>query len=532
VNAFTPPARLVVLGIDAASPDLIDQWISDESLPNLAGFAARSLRGRTRGIDGFFIGSTWPSFYTGSMPAGHGVHYLVELVPGTYEWRFAADGAFVRRPAFWHVLSEAGKRVAVLDVPLTRIDPGLRGVQVVEWGGHDALYGLRSTPEHEARDLVARFGVHPLGGSCDADGRGVADYATLVERMEQGARLKGEWTCDLLARGGWDLFMQVFTEGHCAGHQCWHLHDRTHPAHDSAIAAALGDPLRRVYRAIDRAIGDVLAAAGDTRVVIFSAHGMAHWYGAQFLLQEILVRLGAAEPLPVTPPTTAARARSLAASAWRRIPGFVRQRIPRPHRPPAEPALPALTVDGRRSRCFPHPNGLAVGGIRLNLVGREPTGVLRPGADAEDFIAWLTRALLDIRDERTGGPLVSRVLRSAELGRGENLDLLPDLLVEWTDAVPTGSRAVGAGAGARVRVSSPLIGVLEGENDFGRTGEHRPGGWFAVAGPGIAPGHLDHQPALIDLAPTLTALLGVPFERCDGRPIEAIVGASVCSSGS
>jgi predicted AlkP superfamily phosphohydrolase/phosphomutase len=532
VSPSTPPARLVVLGIDAASPDLIDEWIGDESLPNLAAFAARSLRGRTRGIDGFFIGSTWPSFYTGSMPASHGVHYLVELVPGTYEWRLAADGAFVRRPAFWQVLSEAGRRVAVLDVPLTRVEPGLRGVQVVEWGGHDALYGLRSSPEHEARDLVARFGVHPLGGSCDADRRGVADYAMLVERLEQGARLKGRWTCDLLTRGGWDLFMQVFTEGHCAGHQCWHLHDRAHPAHDSAIAATLDDPLRRVYRAMDQAIGDVLAVAGETRVLIFSAHGMAHWYGAQFLLQEILVRLGAAESLPMAPLTSAARVRSLAASAWRRIPGSVRQRIPRPRCHPAESSIPALTVDSRRSRCFPHPNGLAVGGIRLNLVGREPSGVLRPGTDAEAFIAWLSRALLEIRDERTGGPLVSRVLRSAELSRGEHLDLLPDLLVEWCDAVPTGSRAVGNGAGARVRVSSPLIGALEGENDFGRTGEHRPGGWFAIAGSGIAPGNLDHQPALVDLAPTLTALLGVPLQHCDGRPIEAIVGAAVRSSGS
>jgi hypothetical protein len=43
-------------------------------------------------------------------------------------------------------VSDAGRRVAVLDVPHTRPVEGLNGVQVSEWGAHDRHFGTRSWP--------------------------------------------------------------------------------------------------------------------------------------------------------------------------------------------------------------------------------------------------------------------------------------------------------------------------------------------------------------------------------------------------
>jgi predicted AlkP superfamily phosphohydrolase/phosphomutase len=532
VSGGSPPARLVVLGIDAASPALLERWIDDGTLPNLAALARRGVSGRIGGVEGFFVGSTWPSLYTGTNPARHGVHYLVQLEPGTYALHRVAEGDFVRRDAFWTAASRAGRRVAVLDVPLTKLDPTLHGVQVVEWGGHDSLYGFRTSPPALADELRARHGTHPLGPSCDGVRRTAEDWGAFVDRLLVGARRKSEWTRELLARGGWDLLVQVFTETHCVGHQSWHLHDATHPAHDREIAARLGDPLARVYQAVDAALGEVVAAAGEeARVVVCSAHGMAHWYGAQFLLREILVRLGATTPLA---PPAEPRGRRLAAGVWRRLPEAVRRplraavrgaggaaRVPAPNDPRA---LPSLGVDPSRSWCFPLNNGLAVGGIRLNLVGREPSGTLRPGAEADAFCDALEAELLAVVDERTGRPLVRRVRRTDDLCAGEHRDALPDLLVEWSDEVPTGSTALAGGAGAVVRARSPRIGMVEGANDYGRTGEHRPGGWLVAAGPGIAPGRLAGVPSAYDLAPTLAAMLDVELPGTDGAPIAELLG--------
>lgn len=520
----TPLARVIVLGIDAASPELLERWIADGSLPNLAALVARGASSRLKGVEGFFIGSTWPSMYTGTNPAEHSVHYLLELVRGSYDLRPSADGAFVRRPAFWRALSEAGKRIAILDVPLTRLEPEMNGVQVVEWGGHDSIFGFRTFPSTLEADLLKRFGPHPVGASCDASNRSPTDYADFVARLELGAARKGAMTRYMLASGGWDLFMQVFTEGHCAGHQCWHLHDATHPAHNAADVLAAGNPIHRAYIAIDREIGSIAAMEPNAHVVVFSAHSMSHWYGAQFLLHDMLLKLGASVAKPVPPQSASQKLTSALRVVWRQLPHSVRTTIKRlrQHVAPPKPVVaprPAFAADTLRSRCLVQPNGLAVGGIRLNLAGREPHGLLAPGAEAEDFIVWVSAALLDIVDERTGRPLVKAVTRSAALYQGEHLDLLPDLLVEWSDAVATGSTTIANGIHSRIRAVSPLIGVVEGANEFARTGEHRPSGWMVAAGPGISPGTLSSVPALIDLAPTLSAMLGVEDRNASGQLI-------------
>ena len=175
------------------------------------------------------------------------------------------------------------------------------------------------------------------------------------------------------------------------------------------------------------------------------------------------------------------------------------------------------------SRCFPVNNGLAEGGIQLNLIGRVPQGILEPGQEAKTFSDELTANLLNIMDERTSKPLVRRILRTADLYAGKHLDHLPDLLVEWSDEVPTGSRIVGEGAGAFIRASSPKIGVIEGSNDYCRTGEHRKFGLLIAAGPMVSPGEFTKEISLLDLAPTLARHLGVDLPDCDGRPLDELL---------
>jgi predicted AlkP superfamily phosphohydrolase/phosphomutase len=502
------PTRLLVLGIDAASPDLLDGWIADGTLPSLAALAARGLTGRTRGLDGFFVGSTWPSLYTATNPAQHGFHYQRQLVPGTYRIADRVRGAFVEREPFWRGLHRAGKRVAVLDVPLAAPERApLNGVHVVEWGAHDAFFGFSAHPADVGSWLESNWGRHPAGFSCDIGARTAREYRQLAIALEAGVHRKTAWTLELLRRGGWDLFMQVFSEAHCVGHQCWHLHDGSHPAYDAAVSAVAGDPMRTVYRAIDRAIGEIVAAAEGAACVVFTAHGMSHRYGAHFLLRDILTALGAAER---SAPRVRDRARGAAAAAWRALPpaaraplSAIRSRL----LPNAAPAAPGIGVAAARSRCFPVANGLAVSGIRLNLEGREPSGMLRPGDEADRFVEQLESDLLTIVDDTRGVPLV------------EHLDALPDLLVEWSDRTAMGSMVIAGGAGARVVARSPRIGTIIGANDYGRSGEHRPGGWFVAAGRGLAAGRLQREPSLLDLAPTFAALLGVPMPNVDGVPI-------------
>ena len=527
--------RLLILGMDAAEPELLRQWTADGTLPNLAALGRRGRTAGIRGVAGFHIGSTWPSLYTGTTPAHHGFHYQIQHCPGTYRYHRPQDHGLIHGTPFWRALSDANRRVAMLDVPLSPLDSSLNGMQIQEWGGHDALYGFHAHPASVAEQIRTRFGDHPVGAGCDGERCTAADHAAFVDRLVRGVELKAEMTREFLREGAWDAFMQVFSETHCVGHQCWHLHDPSHPAHDAELAAAVGDPVRRVYQSVDSAIGRILEEAGDCTVFVFSAHGMGYWYGADFLLPEILSRLGVSRPLAAAGRSAdgaGARRRSMltagAAWGWHRLPLPVRERLRgiRSRYGPKAPAKgpPTLPpVDLSESRCFHQPNGLATGGIRLNLAGREPQGTLQPGPEADAFMRELTQDLLDIVDARTGQPFIQRVIRVDEHYQGPRLPDLPDLVVEYSDATPTGSTLVGNGAGARVRVHSPRVGVVEGANEYGRTGEHRSRGMLFAAGPGVAVGESEATVSILDLAPTWTRLLGVDLETAEGTPIDGIM---------
>ncbi|HEU4371531.1 MAG TPA: alkaline phosphatase family protein [Methylomirabilota bacterium] len=520
-------ARVLVLGVDAGSRDLIETWAAEGVLPSVRALVARGVVGDTESVEGFFVGSTWPSFYTGASPAEHGIHSLVQLRPGTYELDRCYTGDFVKREPFWNHLSRAGRRVAILDVPLTGVCRGLNGIQTVEWGSHDANYGFQTWPPGLAREVRARFGSHPLSESCDQDHRSPAEFVDLTRRLVAGVRAKAALTRHYLARGDWDLFVQVFTEGHCAGHQGWHLHDRSAPGWDAATVATTGDPLRDVYVAIDAAIGDILTDVGrDTLVVLLASHGMSYRLGAQFLLQDVLVRLAAAGPPP--PPAPGGALPAALARGWARTPETVRRPVRgararlqrwRDARAWPRPLPPAA----REGRCFLVDNGLVVGGIRLNLAGREPQGRLTPAA-APEFCQALAHDLLEVVDAESGRPAVARVLRTDELYRGAYRHHLPDLLVEWSDARPLGSASVGAGQGATVRLTSRRIGTLEGTNGYCRSGDHRRSGLFVAVGPALEPGRMPGPVSIMDFAPTVARLLGVETPGGAGRPIPRLLG--------
>jgi predicted AlkP superfamily phosphohydrolase/phosphomutase len=522
-------ARVLVLGIDAGNRALIETWAAQGVLPTIRALMARGVVGHTDSVEGFFVGSTWPSFYTGASPAEHGIHSLVQLRPGTYELDRYYTGEYVKREPFWNHLSRAGRRVAILDVPLTGVSPDLNGIQMVEWGSHDANYGFRAWPRGLAREVKARFGLHPLTESCDVDHRSSAQYVELRRRLIEGVRTKAALTRHYLARGEWDLFAQIFTEGHCVGHQCWHLHDPGAPGWDAATVAATGDPLRDVYVAIDDAIADILTGVErETLVVLLVSHGMSYRAGAQFLLPEVLVRLGAAAAPPPVVGDGAGLLATALAWGWAHTPNVLRRpgRVVRDrvHRWKDARDWPRpLPRHVREGRCFLVDNGLVVGGIRLNLAGREPQGLLTAPA-APEFCQQLTRDLLDVVDVESGRPMVARVMRTDELYRGAYGHHLPDLLVEWSDARPLGSATVGAGQGASVRLASRRIGTIEGINRYCRTGDHRRGGLFVAVGPGLDPGWMPDVVSVMDFAPTVARVLGVELPAAAGRAIPRLLG--------
>ena len=522
------PTKLLFIGFDAGDKDLILQWADAGLLPTFRSLLAKGLRGDTMSVPGFFIGATWPSFMTGVTPARHGIHSWRQLKQGTYEFFDCRAGDHIKQEPFWNHLSRAGRRVCILDVPLSGRSENLNGIQLVEWGSHDAEYGFMTWPLSLAREVEARFGQHPARGSCNLD-RGPREFVAFRNDLLRGIATKARLTSYFLNQGGWDFFAQVFTESHCVGHQCWHLHDPEHPRHDQEVVRIVGDPVKDVYVAIDSAIGQILNEVRcDTTVIVLISHGMGYKYGPQFLLDQILLRLRVAAPPTRGKKNDAERGlrnriEPILAWGWKQMPQAARQLLQ-----PARDRLrhwidesstqPPPSIDPAAGKCFLVENNYGHGGIRVNLVGREPNGKVQSGEEFDAFCAELIHDLMSIVDLETGKPVVSRVIRTAEFYRGEYLDHLPDLLVEWSSDAPISA----------IRLGSDKIGEIHGEYRFCRTGDHRPGGMFIALGPSIRPGYLGRTVSIMDFAPTIASLLEVPLPDLDGKPIaELLPGRNV-----
>jgi predicted AlkP superfamily phosphohydrolase/phosphomutase len=543
------PARpkVLFLAIDAGNKWLIEKWASDGTLPNIRSLFTKGLVGNTMSVEGLYEGATWPSFYTGVNPAHHGFHSLKQLNPGSYDFHRLYPYDFIRRKPFWNYLSASGLKIAVLDIPLSGISEGLNGIQLVEWGSHDSVYGLRTWPPNLKRDVLRRFGRHPLRISCDSYQRTPQHFYSFKNKLIDGVKRKAELTIHYLRKGDWNFFGQVFSEGHCVGHQCWHLHDLRHPSHSPEIAHYTGDPIRDVYKAIDSAIGKILEhIRGDTIVIFLVSHGISPNIGGDILLSEILERLKLLRKLPDG--NAIRKSQSSIKNIYEAL-GRGWQRAPTAIKVPLKPLLFSLhnfilhcakrgdllllpayisNIDLKNSKCFPVLNGSPVSGIRINLSGREPNGLIHPGPEMNDFCDELARDLLSIVDCDTGKPMVKKVRKVFELYEGERIDHLPDLLVEWNDEKLLGSLGVGDVKNSRLRMGSEKIGIVEGVNTYCRTGDHRPEGLFIACGPGINSGRVERTVSIMDFAPTFANLFGVKMPDTDGNPIIEILEMVRC----
>src|SRR5438309_1167924 len=263
--------RLLVIGLDGATLDLVRPWAAAGRLPALARLMAAGAWGPLRSTVPAATFPAWTSLVTGVNPGRHGVLDFTERVPGTYRVRFV-NGSYRRVPALWTRLSAAGRRVAVLTVPATYPPEPTCGVMV---SGFDsplatAIDGSFVHPRALYRDIQRAVGRVPFADFQEVT-TGPGWHARALARLLDGVARRTKLAAWLLARERWDALMVVFGESDTVAHHFWRFHDARSPRHAPGPFASA---IARVYEALDRAVGRLLAAAPrDTAVAIVSDHG-------------------------------------------------------------------------------------------------------------------------------------------------------------------------------------------------------------------------------------------------------------------
>ncbi len=495
--------RVLLIGIDGASPAWLARWMAEGELPELARLREDGCLGPLRSTPNMMSPSAWTSMATGVNPGRHGIFGFFDRLPGTYRFRPSDARACMADP-WWIIASRAGLRVAVLNVPCSWPADAVNGVQVAGWLTPSPGSPGFTHPPELARELAVRFGDYPLHSDIQrliVTGR----VAAARERVLSNLRRKAEIACYLLGRERWDLMAVVFTDTDAAQHYLWHLTDPAHPSHDARTPKAVGDVVLAAYREIDRALPLLIDAAQPDVVLVVSDHGVGIEHRGHLFLPGMLDALG----------WQARRrtfARGLARMAARLAPASVKHRLAARATRAAHDVVASMLVGDvswRRTRAF----ALAHGGrtdVALNVRGREPEGVL-DGEDVADAIAELRGLLLECVDPATGDPVVEDVACREDIYAGPQVAFAPDLLVRWREELPplSGLRCAG-------------ITVTRAEGGQLHTGGHRRDGMVLAAGEGIGRGGIAGA-RVEDIAPTLLHLAGLPVPRyCDGRVVEEI----------
>ncbi|HXI86324.1 MAG TPA: alkaline phosphatase family protein [Parvularculaceae bacterium] len=445
--------KALFIGFDGQNASLIDQQIREGTCPRLAGLAQRLARAPVGNNPGVGDGSWWASVATGDDPSEHGHTFIIQFDPKTYKHYWHDEAKHCDSRSFWEELDAEGRRALVVDWTHGTFRPLQGGIVIDNWLQHDPPHEARSYPEHVIRDVIARYGDDMLRPGLHAISLDTPESVReVVEAIRTKIAAKARFCVDQIKSGDWDIVAPSFTEMHDIGHYAMHLHDAAHPKYDKALAEAVGDPLRQVGVAVDRAIGDLIDAAGpDCEVMMLVGLGLFPLVTLNPALNEICERLdlgmGAREK-PVAKARAAYRAR---------VPLSIRAALsPLKRFILGEPENPELA----RRRFFPVEhvdNGAA---IRINLKGRERNGVIAPGEDYRRLVDEIARDFMEIRDDETGEPVVEEIVRTQEVYRGSKTAALPDLFVMWRREHPY------------ARIASPKIGVVEVPDRIARTGDH------------------------------------------------------------
>ncbi len=492
---------ILVIGLDGADWRILDPWLAQGYLPTLARLKVQSGWGELLSTLRPESSVAWSTFATGVNPGKHGVFGFVGQEPHRLDVHLNT-GASVRALTVWQWAAAAGRRVALLNVPMTYPPQPIPQGAVVAGMLTPDLHSPFTQPPSLREALLRAVPDYTI----NVEYTGM-DLPTFLQATTRAIQARGRAARWLLEQDAWDLFLVVFTATDRLQHHAFHLLHPEHPQHQPEQAQRLMPQLLAAYQAIDQAIEALWTAAGSkSTVVLLSDHGFGPVARA-FYINEFLAQAGwlTWHPRPSRP------------GLWQRLRRHPRLRrlkraLPgvRQVRRPPSPAPWLHTIDWSRTRVFYSPTG----GLRFNLRGREPKGIVPPEA-LEELRQALSQQLLALRDPLTGQAPIARIAPRESLYQGPWVHLAPDLILDpprdgWH---PWENMVIRAGPGP----------ALFGDT-YPITGNHASRGILAVVGPDVQAGP---WPAarLEDLAPTLLHLLGLtPPSAMDGRVLPGVGG--------
>lgn len=481
--------RTVIFGVDGLTFRILRPLIERGDLPNFARLQHEGVTADFISTACPFTAPAWMSIATGLRPAKHGVFDFWEHDTNTTSARPITKSVTHRKAgkAIWNILSEFGKRVVVLNVPLTYPPEPVNGIMVsgLMTPAPSSAYTFPLSFKGELYNVVPDYRIDFSGDQVSAKQL----YDQVMQMTEKRIQLQEH----LLSEHDWDFAFLCFVGPDRLQHRLW-----------SSIMT-LDHEATRYYRLLDVALGRVLGhLTPEDMLFVVSDHGFVgistRFYINEYLCRRNLLQLASSKK----------RERS-------RLIGIGRDIAQRMH------LWDALNKIRHRYNGFHNHSTSFEKSLAYNDVvwsesqacvlswtaypGGHADIVMSPHA-TEDDMERLRVALSNERDPETGEPLVRAVYATDDLGEGPFRPQQKHLIV-----IPS------PGITFHLLTGRKNLWEKEGISQ----GCHEPEGVFYAYGAGIRCGVQVNALQVYDLVPTLLHALNITVkEPLDGQVVHEI----------
>lgn len=362
--------RVFVIGLDGTPFSHLMQLVESGELPHLKALLAEGDCKRMNSSLPPVSSVAWTSFATGKNPAKHNIFGFIDRVPHSYKTYIPTSKDMIS-PTLWEILSQQGKRVVVINVPLSYPPRPVNGV----------LIGCFLTPELSKG--VYPESVYPvlrdMGYRIDIDSWVARESKEkFLEDLSLTVEKRREATLHFMEKEDWDFFIIHFMDTDRLHHFLWEYWEQGDPQYAPAFL--------RFYRRIDEIVGELAGKLnGNTDLMILSDHGFTSIKKEVFL------------------------------NHWLRQQGWLKFQTETPEK---------LSEISPESKAF----SLIPGRIYLNLKGREPAGSVEPGSQYESVRTELAAGLRELTEPETGDKIIQEILLREDVYDGPAIENAPDLV--------------------------------------------------------------------------------------------------------
>ncbi len=488
--------KVFVFGIDGANLGLIVPWVQQGELPAFRMLMGEGTYGPLKSTIPPLTPPAWTSSLTGKNPGKHNIFDFFKLEPGSYQ-KSIVSARDRRGKAIWNIASEQGKRVGILNVPVTFPPEKVNGFMVT--GMLTPSLESDFTYPRWLKDELLKVVDYKIGVNLRKLVKG--DEEAFLRDVIDVTERRGEALFYLLEKFEPDLFITVFTALDPIQHFFWKWIDGNHPQHHKLKDRRSANVILDHYKRLDRLIHNLLDAIGEeSSLLIYSDHGFGPLYKDVFINNWLEERGFLKLKWNVE------------GVKWRylRKKGLLPQRVREVMSADRHQDAKLMSViEWKATKAFFF--SLSGQSIRINLKGREPGGIVEPGVEYEALRDQLIDELHGLRDVETGEKLVEEVFKREEIYFGDFVHNAPDLLVEMREGY-----VLQEGFGKELIMPARQSGAF-------RSGDHRRHGVIFARGCGVRRGAVMESAHIADVAPTILYLMGLPVPAdMDGKVLTEV----------